>query len=153
MAWVGRDLKVHSDATPFYGQGYHPAAQAAQGPIQPGLEYLQGWGIHSFSGQLCHCLTTVWVKNTPLWGLPRAFSSPGCMNPAASTCLHRRADHLSGLVLPWTCSNSSTAFFCWRPQGRIQHYRWSFMRAEREGRGGTITSLAIPATLVIEPAT
>ena len=31
-------------------------AQAAQGPIQPGLEHLQGWGIHSLSGhcpQLC----------------------------------------------------------------------------------------------------
>ena len=26
--------------------------QAAQGPIQPGLEYLQGWGIHNLSGQL-----------------------------------------------------------------------------------------------------
>uniref|UniRef100_A0A8C9LBX5 Uncharacterized protein n=1 Tax=Pavo cristatus TaxID=9049 RepID=A0A8C9LBX5_PAVCR len=25
--------------------------QAAQGPIQPGLEHLQGWGTHSFSGQ------------------------------------------------------------------------------------------------------
>jgi len=26
--------------------------QAAQGPIQAGLEHLQGWGIHSLSGQL-----------------------------------------------------------------------------------------------------
>ena len=25
--------------------------QAAQGPIQPALEHLQGWGIHSLSGQ------------------------------------------------------------------------------------------------------
>jgi len=25
-------------------------------PIQPGPEHLQGWGIHSFSGQLCLCL-------------------------------------------------------------------------------------------------
>ena len=25
--------------------------QAAQGPLQPGLERLQGWGIHSLSGQ------------------------------------------------------------------------------------------------------
>jgi len=25
--------------------------QAAQGPIQPGREHLQGWGIHSLSGQ------------------------------------------------------------------------------------------------------
>ena len=26
--------------------------QDAQGPIQPSLEHLQGWGIHSFSGQI-----------------------------------------------------------------------------------------------------
>jgi len=30
--------------------------------IQPGLEHLQGWGICS-SGQLCQCLTTIWVKD------------------------------------------------------------------------------------------
>ena len=28
----------------------HPAAHAAQGPVQPGLEYPQRWGTHSFSG-------------------------------------------------------------------------------------------------------
>jgi len=37
-------------------QGHQPPrlipAQAAQGPIQPGLEHLQGWGIHSLSGPL-----------------------------------------------------------------------------------------------------
>ena len=36
-------------------QGHQPSHlildQAAQGPIQPGLEHLQGWGIHNFSGQ------------------------------------------------------------------------------------------------------
>jgi len=36
-----------------------PPAQAAWGPIQPGLECLQGWGICSFSGQLCQGLTTI----------------------------------------------------------------------------------------------
>ena len=44
-------------------RGCHPPAQAAQGPIQPGLEHPQGWGTHSFSEQLCHCLTTLRVKN------------------------------------------------------------------------------------------
>jgi len=38
---------------PCHRQGCHPAAQAAQGPIQPGLEGLQGWGTHSFFGQQC----------------------------------------------------------------------------------------------------
>ena len=36
-----------------------PPAQAAQGPIQPGLEHFQGWGIHSFFGQQCQCLTAL----------------------------------------------------------------------------------------------
>ena len=40
--------------------------QAAQGPIQPGLEHLQGWGIHSLSGQLFQHLTPLSVKNFPL---------------------------------------------------------------------------------------
>jgi len=31
--------------------GCNPPAEAAQGPIQPGLELLQGWGTHIFSGQ------------------------------------------------------------------------------------------------------
>ena len=34
-----------------YLQGCQPPDQAAQSHIQPGLECLQGWGIHNFSGQ------------------------------------------------------------------------------------------------------
>jgi len=48
MDWVGRDIEI---LTPCHGQCHHPPAQAAQGPIQPGLEHLQGWGTHNFSGQ------------------------------------------------------------------------------------------------------
>jgi len=55
MAWVGRDLKDHQAPTPCHMQGCRPSYltldQAAQGPIQPGLECLQGWGIHGLSGQ------------------------------------------------------------------------------------------------------
>jgi len=40
-----------------------PPDQAAQSHIQPGLECLQGWGIHSLLGQPVQCITTVWVKN------------------------------------------------------------------------------------------
>jgi len=36
---------------PCYVQGRQPADQAAQSHIQPGLECLQGWGIHSPLGQ------------------------------------------------------------------------------------------------------
>jgi len=67
MAWVGRDLKDHEAPTPCHRQGLQPPYlmldQAAQGPIQPGLEHLQGWGIHSLSGQLFQLLTTPIVKN------------------------------------------------------------------------------------------
>jgi len=55
MAWVGRDLKDHWAST-FLPQAGPPAShlildQAVQNPIQPSLEHLQGWGIHSLSGQ------------------------------------------------------------------------------------------------------
>jgi len=36
---------------PCYVQGHQPPDQAAQSRIQPGLECLQGWGIHSLLGQ------------------------------------------------------------------------------------------------------
>ena len=44
-------------------QGRQPADQAAQSHIQPGLECLQGWGIHSLLGQPVQCVTTLWGKN------------------------------------------------------------------------------------------
>ena len=41
--------------TPCHRQGHQPPDplldQAVQGSIQPGLEHLQGWSIHSLSGQ------------------------------------------------------------------------------------------------------
>jgi len=51
MAWVENNLQHHPLPTPCYVQGRQPAAQAAQSHIQPGLECLQGWGIHSLLGQ------------------------------------------------------------------------------------------------------
>ena len=36
---------------PCQGQGHLPLDQVAQSPVQADLEHLQGWGIHSFSGQ------------------------------------------------------------------------------------------------------
>jgi len=62
MAWVGRDLKDDQAPTPCHRQGCQPPYlmldQAAQGPIQPGIEHLQGRGIHNLSGWLCQSLTT-----------------------------------------------------------------------------------------------
>jgi len=56
MALVGRDLKDHQVPTPHYRrQGcqspHFILDQAAQGPILPGFEHLQGQSIHSLSGQ------------------------------------------------------------------------------------------------------
>ena len=56
-ARVGRDLKDHESPTPLPHQGHQPPHltssfnQAAQGPIQSGLEHFQGRGIHNLSGQ------------------------------------------------------------------------------------------------------
>lgn len=45
MASDGKDIKDHRDQPPAVAW-LPPPAKAAQGPIQPGLEY-----IHRFSGQ------------------------------------------------------------------------------------------------------
>lgn len=51
MVWVERDLKDHLVLTPLPRQARFPLDQVAQSSMQPGLEHLQEWGIHSFSGQ------------------------------------------------------------------------------------------------------
>jgi len=39
--------------------------QSARGPIPPGLEHLQGWGVHSALGSLCQHLTTLGKELPP----------------------------------------------------------------------------------------
>uniref|UniRef100_A0A8C3PLQ6 Uncharacterized protein n=1 Tax=Calidris pygmaea TaxID=425635 RepID=A0A8C3PLQ6_9CHAR len=53
IEWFGLEgtLKIIEFQTPCHGQGHLPLDQVAQSPIQPGLEHLQGWGSHNFSGQ------------------------------------------------------------------------------------------------------
>ena len=63
MAWVEKAHNAHPVPTPCYVQGRQPADQAAQSHIQPGLECLQGWGIHSLLGQPVQCVTALWGKN------------------------------------------------------------------------------------------
>ena len=41
--WVGRGLKAHPAPTPRHGL-VAPTSTGCPGPIQPGLEHLQGWG-------------------------------------------------------------------------------------------------------------
>lgn len=57
--WVGGNLKDHLLPIPCHGQSH----SAAQVPIQPSPECLQGWDTHSFLRQLCQCLTAHWVKH------------------------------------------------------------------------------------------
>ena len=66
MVWVQEDLKDDQVPASLCQLLDHVLDQAAQGPIQPGLEHLQGWAIHSFSGQQCQYLTILLVKNFPL---------------------------------------------------------------------------------------
>ena len=78
MAWVEKDYNAHPVPTPCYVQGRQPAAQAVQSHIQPGLEYLQGWGIHSLLGQPVQCVTTLCVKKFLLICNPNLPPYPTC---------------------------------------------------------------------------
>jgi len=53
IEWPGlkRTAVIIEFQPPFYVQGHQPPDQAAQSHIQPGLECLQGWGIHKLLGQ------------------------------------------------------------------------------------------------------
>jgi len=50
LGWRGPYRSYSSNPLPW--ACHHPPAHAAQGPIQPGLEHLQRWGIHSFSSEI-----------------------------------------------------------------------------------------------------
>ena len=99
MAWVAKDHNAHPVPTPCYVQSCHPPAQAAQSHIQPGLECLQGWGIHSLLGQPIQCITTLWVKNfflisnlnlpcLSLKPFPLALSPSTLVNSHTPSCLY-----------------------------------------------------------------
>jgi len=48
LEWTFRG---HLAQPPCSEQGHLQLDQVAQSPIQPGLEYFQGWGLHYLSGQ------------------------------------------------------------------------------------------------------
>jgi len=54
---IEKDHIAHPVPTPCCVQGRQPLDQAAQSHIQPGLECLQGWGIHNLLGQMVEYLT------------------------------------------------------------------------------------------------
>jgi len=67
MAYVGGDLKDHLVPNHLLWTRLPPTSSAAQGPIKTGLECLQWWGTHSFSGQPllvpCHPLCKEFPPN------------------------------------------------------------------------------------------
>ena len=123
MVCVGRDLKA-THPNPCRGQGCPPSAQAAQGPIQLGLEHLQGWGTHSSLGS-CATASPPTIPTPRLTARCKLFSSrapeggkpsAGCselpgegraaarshMQPHAATCRHTQP-HAA------TCSHTQPA--------------------------------------------
>jgi len=103
MAWVERDHNDHRVPTPCYVQGCQPADQAAQSHIQPGLECLQGWGIHSLFGQPVQSVTTLCVLHV----LPEALallhlkSQPHQRSATMSSSAHSHVStHLSAAQGP-----------------------------------------------------
>ena len=131
MEWFGLEgiLKPIQFLPLCNGQGCHPPHQAAQGPIQPGLQHLWGWGIHSFSGQPVPVLHYIDNEEFPPNIYPHSV-----WNPCPVTTCPCEISLSSFPVSPshprshlWTCSNRPASFLCW---GLLQHSRWSLMRAE-----------------------
>lgn len=53
MVWFERGLKGHLLPGPSHGPGCHPQDQAAQSPIQPGLQHLQRTSMASLGNLFC----------------------------------------------------------------------------------------------------
>ena len=51
LAWAVRDIKDDLVSNPCHGQDGHLLDQVTHGPIQTGLEHLQGWSINNTPGQ------------------------------------------------------------------------------------------------------
>ena len=67
MTWLEKDHNDHRVSTLCYVQGRQPPDQAAQSHIQPGLECLQGWGIHNLLAVLGVLLqNAAWVGFIPV---------------------------------------------------------------------------------------
>ena len=62
MVWVGGDVKDHWAPTPAMGW-LPPTSSVCPGPIQPGLEHLQGWGTTALWAT-CVNVTTKWKNLT-----------------------------------------------------------------------------------------
>ena len=118
MALVGGDLKDHPVPTPSHGQGCQPPGQAAQDPIQPGLECLLVSSLQVLEGhnEVSSKPSLLQAKQAQL---PQPFFIGEVLQP-----FH----HLCGLL--WSCSISSLSFLYWGPHTWVQYYRWGLTGAE-----------------------
>ena len=101
IEWPGlkRTTMIIEFQPPCYVQGCQPPDQAAQSHIQPGLECLQGWGIHSLLGQpvpVCHHplserLPPNIYPQSPLFSL-RIFPLVLSISIHVNKTLHRRKE-------------------------------------------------------------
>ena len=100
--WPGlkRATTIIQFQPPCHGWGRQPPDQAAQSHIQPGLECLQGWGIHSLLGQpvpVCHhCpvlknflpLSNLNLACLSLRPFPLVLSLSTLVNSCSPSCLY-----------------------------------------------------------------
>ncbi|XP_052529297.1 uncharacterized protein LOC128076048 isoform X1 [Tympanuchus pallidicinctus] len=122
MAWVGKAHSDHLLSTPCCVQGRQPADQAAQSHVQPGLECLQGWGIHSLLGQpvpvphlpLCDKLPPQIQPKPPLCQL-KTTPCPVTIHPINShspSCLYAPFEYWKATIKsPWILLQAKQALF------------------------------------------
>ena len=138
--WPG--LKRTTMITQFqpscYVKGRQPPDQAAQSHIQPGLECLQGWGIHSLLGQPVQCVTTLWVTNFLLISnLNFLFLSlkPFSLVLSLSTLIKKRKTVLQNIVGSFSILSIEDADErAVKIQGRRKSRRWVQMQNKEEYR-------------------
>lgn len=96
---VRRDLCRSSGPTPLFKQGHLD---------QMALEYLQGWRLHSFSGQVCQSSVTLTAFQM---GSPSMYLCLGLLLPALPLlkCLRFLSAHLQPLEV---ALDGSTTLWC-----------------------------------------
>ena len=146
MTWVEKDHNDHRVSTPCYVWGHQPPAQAAQSHIQPGLECLQGWGIHSLLGQpvpvrqpLSECFTIFLpctLENSLTLSSPSSPSSMRRLLMDPALCHHlpsrqngpKTPSHRSGLPQPAPLLHrgprSSRSYTACLAKGEHLHTKW-----------------------------
>jgi len=120
MVWTRRDLEDHLVQPLSHGQGHLPPDQAAQSPIQPGLEHCQGGSSHNFSGQLCLIPTCPCKKSLSILPAGPLQVLEGCYNVTLEpSLLQAQQSQLSQLFLLGEVLHPSD-HFCAPPLNLLQ---------------------------------